>query len=126
MGKMKGVSLRYKLLAALTIIPLIGLSLFLLLAVNIFEKDKIAYVFDSSLSVSKTRATRVTSEIGSDLSIAQAVVLSYRADTKNLAEAGQYYFEREAKFHAFQIHAMNEETGVYEKTVDLAKENARP
>lgn len=126
MGKMKGVSLRYKLLAALTIIPLIGLSLFLLLAVNIFEKDKIAYIFDSSLSVSKTRATRVTSEIGSDLSIAQAVVLSYRADTKNLAEAGQYYFDREAKFHAFQIHALNEETGVYEKTVDLAKENARP
>ncbi|MES2963385.1 MAG: SpoIIE family protein phosphatase [Bdellovibrionota bacterium] len=126
MGKLKGVSLRYKLLAALTIIPMIGLSLFLLLAVNIFEKDKIAYVFDSSLSISKNRATRVTSEIGSDLSIAQAVVLSYRADTKNLAEAGQYYFEREAKFHAFQIHALNEETGVYEKTVDLAKDSVRP
>jgi sigma-B regulation protein RsbU (phosphoserine phosphatase) len=57
--KLRNVSLRYKLLVALTVIPLIGLSLFLTLAVSIFEKDKIAYIFDSSLSVSKTRATRV-------------------------------------------------------------------
>ena len=119
------MSLRYKLLAALTIIPLVGLSLFLMLAVNIFEKDKIAYVFDSSLSVSKTRATRVTSEISADLSISQAVVLSYRADTKNLAEAGKYYFESEAKFQAFQIHAMNADLGTYEKTVELAKEGVK-
>lgn len=120
--KLKSLSLRYKLLAALTLIPMVGLSLFLLLAVNIFEKDKIAYIFDSSLSVSKTRAARVNSEISSVTSLAQAVVLSYRADTKNLAETGRYYFEREPKFEAFEIHALNLQTGGYEKTVDLAKD----
>ncbi|MES2856425.1 MAG: sigma factor sigB regulation protein rsbU, partial [Bdellovibrionota bacterium] len=88
--KLKNVSLRYKLLFALTVIPVIGLSLFLALAVSIFEKDKIAYIFDSSLSVSKTRATRVSSEISSVVSISQAIVLSYRADTKDLSETGQY------------------------------------
>lgn len=120
--RLKSISLRYKLLAALTLIPMVGLSLFLLLAVNIFEKDKIAYIFDSSLSVSKTRAARVNSEVQSVTSLAQAVVLSYRADTKNLAETGRYYFEREAKFEAFEIHVMNAQTGTYERTVELAKD----
>jgi phosphoserine phosphatase RsbU/P len=123
--RLKGISLRYKLLAALTLIPLIGLSLFLLLAVNIFEKDKIAYIFDSSLQVSKTRAARVSSEINNVLSISQAVVLSYRADTRNLAEAGQYYFEKEQKIEAFEIHAMNPLSGSYETTVNLTKESAK-
>ena len=104
---------------------MVGLSLFLLLAVNIFEKDKIAYIFDSSLSVSKTRAARVNSEINSVTSLAQAVVLSYRSNTKNLAETGRYYFEREAKFEAFQIHVLNSQTGNYEQTVDLAKDEVK-
>ena len=123
--KLKSLSLRYKLLAALTLIPMVGLSLFLMLAVNIFEKDKIAYIFDSSLSVSKTRAARVNSEISSVTSLAQAVVLSYRADTKNLAETGRYYFEREPKFEAFEIHVLNPQTGSYERTVDLAKDSVK-
>jgi sigma-B regulation protein RsbU (phosphoserine phosphatase) len=123
--RLKSISLRYKLLAALTLIPMVGLMLFLLLAVNIFKKDKIAYIFDSSLSVSKTRAARVNSEINGVTSLAQAVVLSYRADTKNLAETGQYYFQREAKFEAFQIHVLNPQTGSYEKTVDLVKDSAK-
>jgi len=119
--KMHGLSLRYKLMAALMIIPIVGLSLFLLIAKNIFEKDKIAYVFDSSLSVSKTRAARVSSEVSSVISLAQAIVLSYRSDTKNLADVGTYYFERESKFDAFELFAWNPDTSSYEKNVDLAK-----
>lgn len=122
--KMRGLSLRYKLLAALTIIPLCGLSVFLWLAISTFSSDKIAYVFDSSLWVSKTRAARVNSEIGSVLSLSQAVVLTYRADTKNLAETGTYYFDRESKFLAFQIFALNS-TGGYERTVDLSKQQVK-
>ena len=125
MTKMKGISLRYKLLAALTVIPLVGLTLFLMLAVNIFEHDKIAYVFDSSLSVSKNRAARVSGEISSAISLTQAIVLSYRADTKNLAESGTYYFDRESKIEGFRLYAMNPSSGVYEKTVDLSKASGK-
>ncbi len=123
--RIKTISLRYKLMAALTVIPFVGLTSFLILAKTIFEKDKIAYVFDSSLSVSKTRAARVSSEVASVISGAQAVVLSYRADTKNLADTGTYFFEREAKFEAFQLYAWNAETSSYERTVDLAKANGK-
>lgn len=122
---MKGLSLRYKLLAALTIIPMVGLSLFLVLAINIFEQDKIAYVFDSSLSVSKNRAARVSSDISAAISLTQAIVLSYRADTKNLAESGTYYFDRESKIQGFRLYTPNPASGVYEKNVDLAKDSVK-
>lgn len=122
---MRGISLRYKFMAALLVIPLVGLSLFLLIAKNIFEKDKIAYVFDSSLSVSKTRAARVSSEVSSVISIAQAIVLSYRSDTKNLGETGTYYFDRETKFEAFQLYAWSPDANNYDRTVNLAKPNGK-
>lgn len=107
------------------VIPLVGLTLFLLMAKNIFEKDKIAYVFDSTLSGSKTRAARVSSEVTSVISIAQAIVLNYRSDTKNLAEAGTYFFDRENKFESLQIHAWNPQTSAYAANVDLAKPNGK-
>lgn len=112
-------------MAALMIIPMIGLSLFLAMAKSIFEKDKIAYVFDSSLSVSKTRAARVSSEIASMISVAQAIVLNYRSDTKNLAESGTYFFDREQKFEAFRLFAWNGESSSYDKNVDLLKPNGK-
>lgn len=107
------------------IIPLVGLSLFLAMAKNIFERDKIAYVFDSSLSVSKTRAARVSSEIASMISVAQAIVLNYRADTKNLAESGTYLFDREAKFEAFRVFAWNGDASKYDMNVNLSKANGK-
>jgi sigma-B regulation protein RsbU (phosphoserine phosphatase) len=112
-------------MAALMIIPLLGLTLFLAMAKSIFERDKIAYVFDSSLSVSKTRAARVSSEIASMISVAQAIVLNYRADTKNLAESGTYFFDREAKFEAFRVYAWNQVTSQYDLNVDLSKPNGK-
>lgn len=123
--KMRGISLRYKFMAALLVIPLIGLSLFLLIAKNIFEMDKIAYVFDSSLQVTKTRAARVNSEITSVISLSQAIVLSYRSDTRNLADTGVYFFDRETKLDAFRIMAWNPATSSYEKTVDLVKPSGK-
>ena len=122
---MKGISLRYKLLAALTVIPLVALSIFLFFAISIFQKDKIAYVFDASLSVSKTRAAQVASELSSLANISQAIVLSYRADSKDLSETGNYYFDHDDKMAVLQIYALNPSTGQYEKTVDLNKDGAQ-
>lgn len=120
--KNSGMSLRYKILTALTVLPLVGLTLFLLLAIHIFEKDKVLYVFDSSLSVSKTKAARVRSEISSLISVSQSIVYSYSPDTRTLAESGNYFFGQESKFEAFRLFAISPETGAYEEVVALQKE----
>jgi sigma-B regulation protein RsbU (phosphoserine phosphatase) len=119
----RGISLRYKLLAALTVIPVVGLSLFLLLAKNIFEKDKIAYIYDSSRSSSANFAARISSEIDSMIGVTRAVVLGYRADTRDLSETGLQYFDRERKLEALRIYALDLDKS-YQTTVDLKKESA--
>lgn len=118
------MSLRYKILTALTVLPLVGMTLFLALAVTIFEKDKIAYVFDSSLSVSKTKAARIRSEISALLSVTQSVVYSFGSSSQTLAESGMYFFTREPKFEAFKIFTLSAETGHYEPVVNLQKPTA--
>ncbi len=116
------MSLRYKILTALTALPLVGLTLFLLLAVHIFEKDKILYVFDSSLSVSKTKASRVRSEISSMISASQSVVYSYSPDTRSIAASGNHLFREESKFEAFRLYALSPDTGNYNEVAALQKE----
>jgi sigma-B regulation protein RsbU (phosphoserine phosphatase) len=108
-------------MAALTALPLAGLSLFLLVAINVFEKDKIAYVFDSSLTESQTRAARVKSEIESNVSLAQSIVASYRGDAKTLDEAGGEIFRTQAKIIAFQIYAFDPVSASYQRAINLSK-----
>ena len=117
-----GLSLRYKIMFALTAIPLAGLSLFLAVAVSVFEKDKIAYVFDSSLSASQTRAARVKSETQALLSLSQSAVAGYRADLKTLDDYGKEVFKSQGKFLGFQIYAFDAATSTYQRTVDLHKD----
>jgi sigma-B regulation protein RsbU (phosphoserine phosphatase) len=120
----QGLSLRYKLLIALTALPLVALSLFLVLAIRIFEKDKIVYVFDSSLSVSKTKASRVRSEIGSLISTTQSLILTFVPESKTLGPTGQYFFEHEGKIESFLLFQPQPD-GHYERVLDLQKDAAK-
>lgn len=56
------LSLRYKLLALLITLPLVSLGLYLLMATDLFQKDKVAYVHDSSATVSRSLASQVRME----------------------------------------------------------------
>jgi sigma-B regulation protein RsbU (phosphoserine phosphatase) len=71
------ISIRYKILLLLTLLPLVTLSLYLLLAIKIFEKDKIAYVFDSSGSVSRSVAAQAKSELISMFTILKPAMQEY-------------------------------------------------
>ena len=88
---------------ALTFIPIVGLSLFLLLTKQIVEKDKVTYINDSNLQVARGKAARVYADITTRLRISQAVVLSYQANTKTLANSGKYLFDQEEKFQGFWL-----------------------
>jgi sigma-B regulation protein RsbU (phosphoserine phosphatase) len=118
---LKQISLRYKFLAALTVIPLVGLSLFLLMAKDVFETDKIAYIFDTSLSDSKTRGSSVGGEISGIVSQIQSVVLAYRPDSKDITDTGKEYFSRSAKIDAIWIHSHATDKP-YDRVYDLKKD----
>ena len=119
--KIQWLSIRYKLLAALTIIPLCGLAVILWLATTTFTDDKLNSLNDASFWVSKTRASRVATELNSVVSLSQAIVMNYHSDTKNLGDAGNAFFDREPKLLAFQIFALNSQADNYERTVENSR-----
>jgi sigma-B regulation protein RsbU (phosphoserine phosphatase) len=77
MSMQQGISLRYKIWIILTLIPLVALGSYLVIAVKIFQKDKLAYVFDSSQTISSAMASQITNEFNNALQSSKAVLQDY-------------------------------------------------
>lgn len=75
--KQQGLSLRYKILLLLTAVPVVTLAVFLFIALGIFEKDKVAYIFESSASVSRTLSSQVATDLNATLTAARPVFQDY-------------------------------------------------
>lgn len=52
------LSLKYKVMILLTVVPLLLLGSYLLLVINVFEKDKIAYIYDTNANVNRSLASQ--------------------------------------------------------------------
>lgn len=92
--KKRGLSIRYKVLLLLTSIPVVTLSVYLVLALDIFKKDKIAYVFDSTSSMSANVATQIKTQLNSVLTTCRPIFQDYLNQEK-FSEMGQKIFVNE-------------------------------
>jgi sigma-B regulation protein RsbU (phosphoserine phosphatase) len=77
MAKKAGLSIRYKILLLMTLLPLIILAVYLFVAVGVFKEDKVAYVFESSSSVAKTLASQTTTDLESSLTNAKPALQEF-------------------------------------------------
>lgn len=75
--KRRGLSIKYKILMLLTAVPLITLGLYLFLAIQIFENDKLAYVYESGSAVSRTLSAQTTTDLNSILMVATPVIQEF-------------------------------------------------
>ncbi len=98
------LSLRYKLLMILTLIPLFVLGLYLKLATGLFQEDKEAYVYDSSVAVAKSLATQIRVEIESYLSAVKPIVEGYDAMTQSMSASSQDLFTRFPRLGALILY----------------------
>lgn len=87
-------SLRYKILILLTIIPLITLSVYLVLAMKIFEEDKIAYVYDSSNNFSHAISSQIRVQLNSALSANKFLLQEY-LNSQSFTPVAQSFFKNE-------------------------------
>lgn len=91
--KRVGLSLKYKLLVLLTVIPVVSLGLYFFLATGEFKEDKIAYVHDSSAAVAKSLSTQVRAEVNSFLEAVKPMVSNYDQVEKRFNETGLKLFQ---------------------------------
>lgn len=133
--KKKGVSLRYKILFLLTIIPVLTLASYLVLAMRIFESDKIAYVFDSTSNMSATVAAQVKTQLNALLAstkpMFQDYLLNVDAEGKRSFSAfGDKTFRAEPLLDIVAAYRQKadgsfELVSVLEKTQDLLSDLSR-
>lgn len=104
----------------LTLIPLLTLSVYLFLAVKIFEDDKVAYVFDSSSNVSGAMASQVKAQLNSLLNEAKPLFQDYLTNNEFTAQS-RLIFSSGAELEAVVAFPWNAEHNKFEKSVWVEK-----
>lgn len=87
-----GLSLKYKMLLLLTLLPIATLAVYLTMSVNLFAKDKVAYVFDSSVAVARSLATQVRVESQSIVSQAKPVIEGFDYSSGEFSASAKGFF----------------------------------
>lgn len=103
------ISLRYKMLAILTMIPLITLALYLALAVTEFANDKEAYVYDSGVAVSRSLATQTRVELEGLMSLLMPILEGFDPEKSAFTIESQELFLKYPRLGA--ILALKDEGG---------------
>lgn len=98
-----GLSLKYKLLILLTLIPAISLGAYFVLATTEFKEDKIAYVHDSSAAVARSTATQVRSEVTGFFDKSKVLADSFDPFTNTFNESGRKVFKNSERLDAMYI-----------------------
>lgn len=117
--KKRGISIRYKILLLLTSLPLITLTVYLILALKIFEDDKIAYVFDSSSSMSGTMAAQIKTQLNAVLGTTKPIFQDYLTQQK-FTPVSDSIFMNEFNLESIVVFTPSP-NGTYEKSAILEK-----
>jgi sigma-B regulation protein RsbU (phosphoserine phosphatase) len=117
--KKRGLSIRYKILLLLTLLPLITLTVYLVLALRIFEDDKIAYVFDSSSNMSGTMATQIKTQMNAVLSTTKPIFQDYLT-TQKFSPISDSIFQNESNLESIVVFTPSPQ-GNFVKTAAIEK-----
>lgn len=115
--------MRYKLLGLLVTLPLVSLGLYLLMATDLFQKDKVAYVFDSSATVSRGLATQVRMEVQNSYGTVRSMVEGFDFSTGDFSAATKDVFSKDGRIQALTL-VRKDDSGRYLPIGRLLKEGA--
>lgn len=87
----------------LTSIPLVVLALYFTFAMREFQKDKEAYIYDSSVAVAKSLGMQLRSEIESYLSSVKPIIENFDATTGLITDQGRTLFGQYPRLLALQV-----------------------
>ncbi|MCB9026728.1 MAG: hypothetical protein H6625_10450 [Bdellovibrionaceae bacterium] len=98
------ISLKYKLVGLLLLISVGGLFFYAIFAINLFIKDKKAYIYDSSEVVAKTLSNQVRVEIGSFEKIIEPMIKSIDQKKFSFSNISNEYFVRQNRIEHIFIY----------------------
>ncbi len=108
-AKLNSLSIKHKILIVLSTLPMVSIALIVVMATNLFEDDKLAYVYDTALSSARAKASTVDSQINSYIQSLKALNANYDPNRKTLSNNGKNYFNSESELKAFMDYSWNGE-----------------
>ncbi|NQZ00995.1 MAG: SpoIIE family protein phosphatase [Bdellovibrionales bacterium] len=112
---MKRISIRIKFIMILVSITTAMLSVYSFFALNDFQSDKIAYVFESTLSESKSTARQIEAELKFVLEKTENYLSGYNLVTNRFSSNARRAFSREKSVAAIWSYHYDKSTGTYQK-----------
>ncbi len=119
---MKNLSIQYKLLFLLVSLPMCMLGLYLLIASQIFEKDKLSYIYDSSSNYTKSIASSFRSELELINAQLEAIIYGYNPDSDSFYSTSKKIFENDEQLRASYLYRPIK-PGFYRQYAKLEKVN---
>lgn len=106
---MKALSIKNKILIVLSTLPILAISFIVVMAVNVFKEDKLAYVYDAALSSARGKASSIDSQINGFIQSLKALNSNYDPNSKKLSRNGKAYFNSENELKAFMQYSWDGE-----------------
>lgn len=119
MNNPKSLSLRVKFLLLLTILPLAVLGAYLALAIDIFQNDKIAYVYEETTSISRTLALQTTASLNTVLANVRPLLQDWTSSNR-FSSVSRAFMTAESPVHWIAV-CEKSETGL-EKIAFIGRE----
>ena len=99
----KGISIRIKLLALLVALTVVVLIAYAFVMLRDFRADKVAYIFDSVLSNSRSVASLVRTELENAIGENRALMRMYDASTKTFAPEARKRLVEDSPFKRIDV-----------------------
>lgn len=80
---------------------MVSIGLIVVMATNLFQDDKLAYVYDTALSSARAKASTIDSQLNSFIQSLKALTANYDPNIKKLSNNGQSFFRNEGDLKAF-------------------------
>lgn len=101
---MRPLSIKNKILLALTILPMCSVAIVVTMAIKTFKQDKVTYIYDAVLADAQSKSSSASSQLASFVRILQGVTVNYDLQKKKLSENGQLYIQSQKNLKTFFDH----------------------
>ena len=115
------ISIRYKILLILTVIPAAALLVYLAIALRVFKEDKVAYVFDTTSQMSSSIAGQLKTRLDNIVKLTQPILqdLGQYQDFSRLSRA---FLQFDSSLQAMAIMVWDDKVGGYKVGPVLEKD----
>jgi sigma-B regulation protein RsbU (phosphoserine phosphatase) len=111
--KIKSLSIRYKILIMLTLIPAVALLIYLTIALQVFKDDKVAYVFDTTSQISVSIAGQLKTKLDNILKLTQPILMDL-SQTEDFSRISRAFLQFDSHLQSMAVMVWNDKAQNYE------------